>query len=89
MTIDEMNSKMTIFYRKANGEIKQFATGIQGFEIFGEEQEDYKLIWDMIILDRDEYVLKNIKDFIIKENILMLKEAIRYPVATRGENNDN
>lgn len=89
MTINEMNSKMTIFYRKANGEIKQFATGIQGFEMFGEEQEDYKLIWNIIILDRDEYVLKNIKDFIIKDNILMLKEAIKYPVATGGEDNVN
>lgn len=85
-TIAEMENKMTIFYRKANGEIKQFATGIQDFNLFGEEQEDYKLIWDMVILDRDDYVLKNIKDFIINNNQAMLKEAIKYPVVG-GDNN--
>lgn len=40
MNIQEHENSMTIFYRKANGDIKRTSTGIQNMGIFGDEAED-------------------------------------------------
>ena len=68
--------KMTIFFNKRTGGIKIIAPGIQTMSVFGEEKQDYELIYDFIALEFDRYVLENSGSFYINENKeLKLREA--------------
>lgn len=84
-TIDEMNSSMTIFYSKSTGLIKSIMNGIQDMNFFGQDKEDFTLIWDFIVLNRDDYVLNNYKQFKInldsKALELIASALPNYPVA--------
>lgn len=59
------DTEMTIYYRKANGEIKQLMSGVNDMSVFGEEQEDFGLIWDYIVVEYDEYVRDNVRHFYV------------------------
>lgn len=74
-TIDEMKSKMTIFYSKQTGEIKASCGGIQDMNFFGSNKVDFEIIYDFIVLDRDSYVLENSDKFKIVDGKVKLKEA--------------
>jgi hypothetical protein len=53
------DDKMTIYYRKKTGEIKELMSGECDMSVFGVEQEDYELIWDFIVVELDDYVRNN------------------------------
>lgn len=53
------DDKMTIYYRKKTGEIKEFISGECDMSVFGAEEEDYALIWDFIVVEIDDYVRNN------------------------------
>lgn len=74
-TIEEMESKMTIFYSKQTGEIKASCGGMQTMDFFGQNKVDYEIIYDFIVLDRDSYVLDNISIFKIVDGQVKLKQA--------------
>lgn len=84
-TIDEMSLKMTLYYSKSSGDIKSFCTGIQDMSLFGSNKEDFSLIWDYIILDKDEFVLSNITQFKInldtKQLEIKQETIIQYQIA--------
>lgn len=84
-TIEDYKNSMTIYYRKTNGEIKHIIAGIQDMYLFGDEKEDYELIWNFTVLPRDEYVIKNKDKFIInsetKELMIKSSEVLDYPIA--------
>lgn len=78
----EHQNSMTIFYRKKDGEIKGFATGIQDMSFYGDNAEDFSLIWDFVVLERDQQVLDNIEKFKINtetKEILLLQEYVFQP----------
>lgn len=54
-----LHDKLTIFYNKRTGTIKELCSGIQDMSWFGEEKEDYELIFDYIVVDFDSYILEN------------------------------
>ena len=56
---------MTIFYNKRLGTIQAIAGGTQDMSYFGEEEEDFKLIYDYIVVDNDEYVINNSNNFCV------------------------
>lgn len=60
--------KMTIFFNKRTGSIKIISGGEQTMAIFGEEKQDYELIYDFIVLEFDKYVLENSNSFYVDEN---------------------
>lgn len=72
--IQEMQSKMTLFYSKQTKEIKCMATGIQDMSYFGDNEIDFTLIYDYIVVRMDEYVFNNPSLFIIKDDRPILKE---------------
>lgn len=77
-TLQEMNDNMTIVYSKTTGEIKGLYTGIQEITtLYGAEGEDYAIIWDRLVVEKDDYVLNNIKQFKIDTVLkkLLLKDA--------------
>ena len=63
MNIEEHLNNMTIFFSKKTGEIKSFATGIQDMNYFGNDKEDYELIWDYVVIPRDDKVIRNLEIF--------------------------
>ena len=66
---------MTIFYNKRLGTIQSIAGGTQDMSYFGEEEEDFKLIYDYIVVDNDEYVINNSNNFCVSERQLKFKNA--------------
>lgn len=84
-TIEENNNSMTIYYSKSTGAIKSLATGIQNMSFFAEDEADYSVIWDYVVLTRDDYVLKNPSQFKINLDTKALEiiagSIPNYPVA--------
>lgn len=66
--------KMTLFYSKRTGEIKAYTTGVTDMGYFGEDKEDMSVIYDFIVVDRDDYVVDNIEQFKIIDEKIKLKE---------------
>lgn len=59
------DNSMTIFFNRRTGKIMQIATGIQNMDAFGDEKEDFELIWDCVLVEKDEFVMRNSEQFII------------------------
>lgn len=75
MKILEEQNKMTIFYNKRLGSIQAIVGGTQNMSYFGEQEEDFKIIYDYIVVDKDEYVINNSSYFIVINNVLKLKDS--------------
>ena len=75
MKILEEQNKMTIFYNKRLGSIQAIVGGTQNMSCFGEQEEDFKIIYDYIVVDKDEYVINNSSYFIVINNALKLKDS--------------
>ena len=76
MTLNEFESKMTIFYSKRTGEIQTFCTGGQDMSLFSKTADDYSIIWDYVVVVYDSFVIKNIYSFVVNTTTkeLSLKE---------------
>ncbi len=68
---------MTIYYRKKTGEIKMMMSDTCDMSVFGEEQEDYELIWDYIHLPVDDTVRSHREQFSVD---VETKELIYTPL---------
>lgn len=62
-SLKEHQNSMTIFFRKKDGKIKGYSTGIQDMSFYGDNAEDFSVIWDYVVLDKDQQVLDNIEKF--------------------------
>lgn len=71
-----MSDKMTIFYSKRTGDIKNYVTGITDMGYYGEDEEDYSIIFDYTVVDKDDYVLGNIDQFKVVDGEIKLKEDV-------------
>ena len=67
MTLNEFESKMTIFYSKRTGEILTFCTGVQDMSLFSKNADDYSIIWDYVVVNYDNFVIKNIYSFVVNK----------------------
>lgn len=70
-TIDEMNSKMTVYYSKSTGEIKRVLSGIQDMTSFDSEMS---LIWDFLVVEKDDFMLTYMSKFLVQNGIVKIKE---------------
>lgn len=76
-SIEEMNKKMTLYFSKSSREVTRYMTGISDMGAFAKNKDDFEIIWDYIVIDRDDYVINNFDKFYINENKeLKLKENI-------------
>lgn len=71
---------MLIVYSKSSGEIRGIYSGdLQSIDsLYGKDAQEYKIIWDELKLEDDEYILNNWRNFIVdvnNGNILKLKDA--------------
>lgn len=67
-----MEEKLTIFYNKRTGSIKELCGGEQTMAWFGDEAEDYELIFDYLVVDYNEYILQNYMDMHIVDGEVKL-----------------
>lgn len=84
-TIEDHQSKMTVFYSKSNGAIKNIATGIHDMNFFADEKDDLSIIWSFVVVPYDKFVLYNANHFIYDINGSELKlkdnsELIKYKI---------
>lgn len=66
-TIDK---EITLFYSLSTGKIKQYCTGIQTMDFFGEDKEDYN--YGVLVVENDSYITKNIDKFIVENGELVI-----------------
>ena len=71
-TSEEPKQMLTVFYNKRTGIIKELCGGEQTMDWFGEEKEDYELIFDYLVVEHDGYVLSNPHQFIVLDGELKL-----------------
>ncbi len=70
-----MGTKMTIFFRKSTGDLTDIIQGEQTMDMYGELKSDYELIYSFVVVDFDEYVMKNSRLFCIVDGKLKLKNS--------------
>ena len=60
----EITKKMTIFYKLRNLEIDKIITGEQTLLSYARlDLEDAQLIYDYIVVEYDDYIINNMKNF--------------------------
>lgn len=75
-------NKMTIFYSKKDGSIKGIATGVQDISFYGDNAEDFRVIRDCIVIDKDMDVFNNFKRFVVNtetKEVELLEEYVFQP----------
>ena len=68
------DDKMTVFYNKRLGIVKEACGGAQGFDWFGDEAEDYAEIYDYIIVDYDPLLFNSMHQFYVEDEQLKMKQ---------------
>ncbi|WP_332856810.1 hypothetical protein [Clostridium paraputrificum] len=68
--------KLTLFYLKRTGKVKGFCTGEQSMDYFADEKEDMELIMDFIIVDYDEFIIKNYNYYKVIERELIFDKVL-------------
>lgn len=63
---------MTVFYRKSTKQIVNISSQTTDFSHFGDLAEDYKLIYDFIVIEDDNFVIQNANMFIVENGALKL-----------------
>lgn len=69
-----MDDKLTIFYNKRTGTIKELCGGEQDMNWFGEEAQDYELIFDYIVVDYDHFILENYMNMVVVDGAVKMRE---------------
>ena len=65
-----VDKEITLFYSLTTGKIKQYCTGIQDMDYFGEDKYDYN--YGILIVDNDSYITQNIDKFIVENGELVM-----------------
>lgn len=67
-----MENKLTIFFNKRTGIIKELCSGEQTMDWFGDEAQDYDLIYDFIRVDSDPFIFENYTQMQVVDGSLKL-----------------
>lgn len=82
-----MDNKMTVFYKKKSKEIDAICGGEQDLEFYSDIDPDVReIVYDFLIVDYDQYILRNKMFFEIIENedtTLSIKMKIEYQETLR------
>ncbi len=68
-----MNDTLTVFYNKRTGSIKELCGGKQDMNWFGEEKQDFELIFDFVHVPFDSYIFENFTKMEVVEGKVKLK----------------
>lgn len=62
---------MTVFYNKRLGKVISVADGSQNMSYFGEEEEDFKSIYDFLVVPHDPFIHDNMQYMEVKDGELI------------------
>lgn len=65
-----MFEKITLYYSKQTGKVKQYTTGEHDMKFYGEDQVDYEIIYDCIVVDYDRFIENNFSQFSVIDGVL-------------------
>ena len=65
-----VDKEITLFYSLNTGKIKQYCTGVQSMDYFGEDKNDYN--YGVLVVENDSYIKKNIDKFIVENGELVI-----------------
>lgn len=71
-----MGEKLTLFYSKRTGKVKCFCTGEQSMEYFADDKEDMELIMDFIVVEYDEFIVKNYNYYKVLNGELIFDKSL-------------
>lgn len=71
-----MGEKLTLFYSKRTGKVKCFCTGKQSMEYFADDKEDMEIIMDFIIIEYDEFIVKNYNYYKVLNGELIFDKSL-------------
>ena len=70
-----VGKEITLFYSLNTGKIKQYCTGVQSMDYFGEDKNDYN--YGVLVVENDSYITKNIDKFIVENGeLVMISQSI-------------
>lgn len=75
-----MQKELTIFYSKRNGKIKTFCSGIQTFDMFMDDKEDMELICNKMVIEYDDFFVRNYNMFRVVDGEVILEQPINYKI---------
>lgn len=58
-----MYEKITLYFSKQTGEVKQYATGEHDMRFYGDDIVDYEIIYDCVVVDYDKFIENNFRYF--------------------------
>ena len=71
------DNTLTIFYNKRTGSIKELCGGKQDMNWFGNEKQDFELIFDYVHVDFDSYIIENyINMMIVDGEVKLIQKEI-------------
>lgn len=87
-----MENTLTIFYNKRTGSIKELCGGKQDMNWFGEEKQDFELIFDYIHVPFDPYIFANFtKMEVVEGEVRLMQQEVPSQYLSvseeEGENN--
>ena len=65
-----MFEKITLYYSKQTGEVKQYSTGECDMSFYGDDIVDYSIIYDYIVVDYDKFIENNFRYFTVINKVL-------------------
>ena len=68
--------KMTVFYKKRNGDIISVLDGEHDMSMYGDMEEDYSLIYDFIVIPNTVSLHRNFNLYIVKDNEVSIREDV-------------
>lgn len=63
---------MTVYFNKRTGTITDLCTGQNDMNWYGEEKDDYALIFDFVVIEYDAYVFTNHHQFKVIDGAIKL-----------------
>lgn len=62
------DKELTLFYSLETGKIKQYCTGVQSMDYFGEDKKDYN--YGILIVENDSFITQNLDQFKVENGEL-------------------
>ena len=70
-----VDKEITLFYSLNTGKIKQYCTGVQNMDYFGEDKNDYN--YGVLVIENDSYITQNLDKFIVENGeLVMISQSI-------------
>lgn len=68
------DKELTLFYSLETGKIKQYCTGVQTMDFFGEDKKDYN--YGVLVVENDLFITQNLDSFKVEDENLVYSNPV-------------